>query len=89
MFCRLDDIVRLVMPVQVHGYNPGPHLIEVIQKGKCLVLDPFHSQVDDARGKPISTEEVAEGKHPHGDEGNKHMIIDGPVVVVELGAVNE
>jgi hypothetical protein len=45
--------------------------------------------VDDARGKSISTEEIAEGKHSHGDQGNEQVIIDGLVVVVELGAVNE
>jgi len=86
---RLDDIIRLVMPVEVHGHDPGVHLADIAEKGKGFVLDPFHPQVDDTRGKPRSTEEVAEGKHPHRDEGDKHMVVDGLIVIVEFGTVNE
>jgi hypothetical protein len=75
--------------MEIHSRDPGPHFAKVIEKGECLVLDPFHPEVDDARGKSLSAEEIAEGKHPHGDEGDEHVIADGLVVILELRAVNE
>jgi hypothetical protein len=71
------------------GHDPGPQLLKVVAERKRIVLDPLHSQVDDARGKSVSAEEVAEGKHPHGQQGNEHVIIDGLIAIVEFGAVNE
>jgi hypothetical protein len=74
-----------MVPVEVQGDDPRGLLSQIVDDGKIVVFNPFHSQVDDLGGNTATLQNVGQSKESHGQEVNPDEMADRPVIIGQLG----
>jgi hypothetical protein len=78
-----------MVPVEVHGDDSRVLLFDIWDDRKMVISNPFHSQMHHLGGNAVTLEEVGQSKKSHRHEVNPNKIMDGPVVIVQLGDMEE
>jgi hypothetical protein len=74
-----------MVPVEIDGNDPRSLLPDIFDDRKSVIFNPFHSQVYDLGGNAMTLEKVGQPKESHGQEIDPDEMIDGPVVISQLG----
>jgi len=85
LFDHFHHIIALMVPVKIEGNDPRSLLSDMIDDGKMGILNPFNSHMYDLGGNAMTLEKVGQPKESHGQEIDPDEMIDGPVVISQLG----
>jgi hypothetical protein len=78
-----------VVPVEVQGDDPRGLPPNILNDGKIVIFNPLHSQVDDLSGNAMALEKVGQSQKPHGQEVDPDEMMDRPVIIGQLGNMEE
>jgi hypothetical protein len=78
-----------MVPVKIDGNDPRTFLLDIIDDGKIMILNPFNPHVYDLSGNAMTLEKVSQTKKPHGEKIDPDEMMDGPVVIGQLGDMKE
>jgi hypothetical protein len=73
-----------MVPVEVQGDDPRGLLSQIVNDGKIVVFNPFHSQVNDLGGNTATLQNVGQSKESHGQEVDPDEMADRPVIIGQL-----
>jgi hypothetical protein len=78
-----------MVPMEIDGNDSGGFLSNIIKDGKIVIFDPLHSQVDDLGGNTMALEKVGQSEESHWKEVDPDKLTNGPIVIFQLGDVEE
>jgi hypothetical protein len=78
-----------MMPVEIEGNDPGRFFLYLFKNIVAWVFNPFHTQVNDLGGNVLAVEKIGQPKKPHGKEIDPNELVNGPIIILQLGDMEE
>jgi len=78
-----------MVPMKIEGNDSRGFFSNIIEDGKITICDPLDSQMYDLAGNVLTVEKVGQSEHSHGQEVNPNKLTNGPIVISQLGDVEE
>jgi len=78
-----------MVPMKIEGNDPRGLFLDLIKDGKMMIFDPFHSQMNDLAGNVLTLEKVGQSEESHRQEIDPQKMTNRPIVVSQLGDVQE
>src|SRR4030042_795150 len=78
-----------MVPVKIDSQDPRVFFFNIVQDRKIVIFNPLHSKVHNLSGNAMALEEVRQSKEPHRQKINPDKMIDGPIVIYQLGNVEK
>jgi hypothetical protein len=78
-----------MVPVEIEGNDSWSFFPNIIEDRKIVIFDPLHSDVYDLGRNVMTLEKVGQSKESHRQEVDPDKLINGPIVISQLGDVDE
>jgi hypothetical protein len=85
----LHHIKALMVPMKIEGHHPGCLLLDIVEKGKIVIFDPFHPRMHNLGGNVIALEKVSQSEESHGQEVDPDEFAQGPIIVFPFRDMEE
>jgi len=78
-----------MVPMKIDGNNTGLIFSEIREDRKSLIFDPLHTHVNNLSGDALALKEVGQSEKSHRQEVNPGKPINRPIIIYQLGNVEE